>query len=110
MAGTETDVPPVESMPAPNTVAAEVAKPHSLWWYSWRRMKRNRRAVAGLIIVTILVFVALFADLLAPIDPNRQILEYAEKPTGFRGSVLVVRSDGGAYGDEQIPVQSFRVQ
>src|SRR5687768_13726737 len=110
MAGTETDVPPVDRLPDPAAVTAEAAQPHSLWWYSWRRLKRNRRAVAGLIIVSILVFVAIFADFLAPIDPNRQILEYAEKPTGFRGSVLVVKSAGGSYGDEQIPVQSYRVQ
>lgn len=35
----------------------------------WRRFKRNRVALAGLIFIGLLVFIAVFADLLAPYDP-----------------------------------------
>jgi oligopeptide transport system permease protein len=110
MAGSETDALIVDQPTgAPIPDAVEAPTPRSPWWYSWRRLKRNRRAIAGLVIVVFLVFVAVFADWLAPMDPNRQILEYAEKPTGFRGNVLVVRSDVSAYGDEMIPVETYRL-
>jgi peptide/nickel transport system permease protein len=110
MAGSETDallVEPREGVPVPDAV--ETPQPRSLWWYSWRRLRRNRRALVGLALVIVLVVVALFADLLAPMDPNRQILEYAEKPTGFRGNVLIARSEGSTYGDDLLPVMSYRV-
>lgn len=37
----------------------------TLWGDAWRRLRRNRLAVAGLIVVTLLCFVALFAPALA---------------------------------------------
>lgn len=40
----------------------------------WRRFKRNRRAVAGLIMLILLMICALFADWIAPYDPNKQNL------------------------------------
>jgi peptide/nickel transport system permease protein len=110
MAGSETEALIVDPpSTTPTTGEVDAARPRSPWWYSWRRLRRNRRAIAGLIIVVILVFVAVFADLLAPMDPNRQILEYSEKPTGFRGNILVVRSEGSSYGDEIVPVERYRI-
>lgn len=44
-------------------------KGYSFTKEAWRRLKRNRTAVAGLVIVCILVFVAIFADFLVPYDP-----------------------------------------
>ncbi|HVK39365.1 MAG TPA: ABC transporter permease [Candidatus Kapabacteria bacterium] len=110
MAGSETDallVDRPESLPATN--GADAPKPRSPWWYSWRRLKRNRRALVGLCIVVLLVFLALFADLLAPMDPNRQILEYVEKPSGFKGNVLLARSESSSYGSEMIPIERYRI-
>ena len=110
MAGTETDAPPVDRTEGTLDSGVEVApRPRSLWWYSWRRLRRNRRAIAGLCIVALLVLVAVFADLIVPMDPNRQILEYSEKPSGFRGNVLVVRNEGSSYGDEYLPVERYRI-
>lgn len=110
MAGSETDALLVDHPEsAPATGATVALKPRSPWWYSWRRLKRNRRALFGLGIVVILVFVAIFADLLAPMDPNRQILEYVEKPSGFRGNVLVVASEVSAYGNEMIPIERYDI-
>jgi peptide/nickel transport system permease protein len=86
------------------------SRPHSLWWYSWRRLKKNRLAMIGLVIFTFMIVVAAFADLLAPMDPNRQILEYALKESGFKGNVLVLKSMGGSYDNEQVPVESFTLQ
>src|SRR5438067_12368582 len=55
-------------------------QPHSLWYYSWRRLRRNRLAMIGLVITFVLIIVAVFASFLAPFDPNMQVLEYSTKP------------------------------
>ena len=40
-----------------------------LWSDAWRRLKRNRNALAGLVIILSLIFLALLAPLLAPFNP-----------------------------------------
>jgi oligopeptide transport system permease protein len=42
-----------------------------IWRDAWRRLLRNKLAVAGLVVVGLMVFVAIFADVLAPYDPTR---------------------------------------
>lgn len=75
---------------------------HSLWYYSWIRFKRNKLAMAGLIILALLILIAVFAGVLAPFDPIDQTLEYATKPSGFTGNVLVkIASDG----TDLVPIQ-----
>src|SRR5207253_8799993 len=39
----------------------------SLWRDGVRRLRRNRLAVAGGVVITLLCFVAIFADVLAPL-------------------------------------------
>lgn len=48
------------------------AKPRSrgLWSDAWRRLRRNRAAVAGLAFILLMFLVALLAPLLAPHDPE----------------------------------------
>ena len=38
----------------------------------WRDFRRNRGAVAGLVVIALLVFTAVFADLIAPYSPSEQ--------------------------------------
>ena len=38
----------------------------------WRDFRRNRGAVAGLVVIALLVFVAVFANVIAPYDPSEQ--------------------------------------
>ena len=71
------------------TEAEKSRATHSLWYYSWIRFKRNKLAMAGLIILIALVLIAILAGFLAPYDPVDQTLEYATKYSGFRGNVLV---------------------
>lgn len=49
---------------------------------TWQRFTRNRIAVAGLIIVLLLLFMAIFAPLLAPMDPAIQTLADKRTPPG----------------------------
>jgi peptide/nickel transport system permease protein len=52
------------------TLAAQ--KSQSTWAQAWRRFKRHRLAMAGLVVVFLLVLMALFAPWLAPYDPTAQ--------------------------------------
>ena len=76
----------------------------SLWYYSWIRFKRNRLAMAGLVTLILLILIAIFAGLLSPFDPIDQTLEYATKPSGFKGNVLVKRALDGT---DFIPIQKL---
>jgi peptide/nickel transport system permease protein len=78
--------------------------PKSLWYYSWKRLKRNRLAMAGLVIIVFLFLIAATADVIAPFNPNAQILEYSVKPIGFQGNVIVKKT-----GDEEtyIPIKGI---
>lgn len=61
--------------PAGNIVQLkESQKGESLWQESWRRLRRNRLAVIGGIIILINIFMAIFAPVLAPRAYDRQTL------------------------------------
>ncbi len=57
-------------------------------WLAWLRIQRNRLAMAGLIIVSILLLVAAFAPWIAPHDPYVQDLGNRLKPPGTPGHWL----------------------
>ena len=52
--------------PRSDAASALTLRPTSLWRDAWRRLLRNKLAVAGGIVVILLVLVAVFADFLAP--------------------------------------------
>ena len=51
----------------------------------WRRFRRNKLAVFGLVIVTILLLTAVFAPLIAPSDPGAQDYALTLRPPGEGG-------------------------
>ncbi|WP_128515330.1 ABC transporter permease [Tabrizicola thermarum] len=57
-------------------------------WLAWQRIRRNRLAMAGLVIVGILLLVAAFAPLIAPHDPLVQDLSRRLLPPGTPGNLL----------------------
>ena len=59
-----------------------------MWMDVWRQIRRNRAAVAGIVILGILIFVAIAAPLLAPHDPYEMNLRDALKPPGTPGHIL----------------------
>jgi ABC-type dipeptide/oligopeptide/nickel transport system permease subunit len=63
---------------------------------AWRRLKKNKGAVFGLIIIILSVLVAIFAYFIAP-DPspyaNRIILEIGGEKPGFRQSFIKIKKD-----------------
>lgn len=50
-------------------------RPNSLWSDAWRRLRRNRLAVAGLVVLAVLIFVAAFGPWLTPYDFLTQNLD-----------------------------------
>jgi ABC-type dipeptide/oligopeptide/nickel transport system permease subunit len=85
-------------------------KSRSLWYYSWKRLKRNRLAMVGLIVTFLIIFIAIFASFLAPFDPNLQVLEYATKSSGFKGNVILRTNELLGGEPIPIPVQSYQIQ
>jgi ABC-type dipeptide/oligopeptide/nickel transport system permease subunit len=73
---------PVDPLPVPGAPAgpatarpADVAQPSSgIWRDTLRNILRQRSAVLGLLILGFLVFVAVFADVIATHDPNQSLL------------------------------------
>jgi oligopeptide transport system permease protein len=68
--------------------------PSSFWRTTWRRLKKNKGAVAGLMVIGLAIFTALFGYLFAP-DPspfaNRIILEIGGRKPGFQQTFLLVK-------------------
>ena len=47
---------------------------HTQWGDAWKRLRRNKLAMVGMIVVILLVFAAVFADVVAPYDYAQQDL------------------------------------
>ncbi len=50
--------------------AAGTNKPRGLWSDAWRRLKRNKMALLGAAWILFMAFIAIFAPVLAPHDPD----------------------------------------
>jgi peptide/nickel transport system permease protein len=64
----------------PQATAGAVPVPETLWQVFWRRYRRNRMALVGLVLVLLFVFIAVFAPLLAPYHYNEQNLSQTWQP------------------------------
>jgi len=63
-------------------------KSSSLWTDAWMKMRSNKFAIVGLIILTILIIIAIFAPLIAPYEPNEMDLGNALQSLGSPGHIL----------------------
>ncbi|MDA8443258.1 MAG: ABC transporter permease [Peptococcaceae bacterium] len=53
---------------------ADEDKSIGLWGDAWRRLRKNPSAMAGLIIVVLILLIAIFAPFISPHDPNHQYM------------------------------------
>lgn len=63
------------------TDQAEQISEEGYWSVLWKRFKRNKLAVLGLIIFLIILLVAVFAQVLAPYDPNMTVGPFQAPPS-----------------------------
>ncbi len=61
------------------------------WQVTRQRLLADRSAIVGLLLIGLIVVAGLFAPLLAPQDPDAQVLEFMNKPPGFRGEIIRFR-------------------
>jgi ABC-type dipeptide/oligopeptide/nickel transport system permease subunit len=69
-------------------------KNDSLQSDTWRRLKKNKGAVFGIVIILIAIFMAVFAYLLAPDHSpyaNRMVLEIGGQKPGYHQSFLLIK-------------------
>lgn len=74
MATTTTTVTTAAPAGRPATTADVYVPPRTsrgLWRDAWRRLLRNKLAVAGMVVIAIMILLAILAGVLAPYDPNR---------------------------------------
>jgi peptide/nickel transport system permease protein len=60
----------IAETPSADVLLSPSRKPRSPWLDVWRRLKRNKLAIAGSIVIGIVILAAIFAPLIAPQDPN----------------------------------------
>lgn len=63
---------------------------------SWKRLRRNKGAVAGLLVIVLSVFISATAYLIAPDntpDANRMVLEIEGQHPGFNITMLAIRKE-----------------
>jgi len=68
------------SVEATNSVLDQAEKGTSLWADAWVRLKKNKLALFGLIVVSFLIIVAIFTPWLAPYGYEEQNLELGATP------------------------------
>src|SRR6476469_4114428 len=68
----------------------------SFWQAAWRRLKKNKGAMAGLVMINIAILIAIFGYFLSP-DPspfaNRIILEIGGEKPGYTRQFLQVKKE-----------------
>ncbi len=68
--------------------AAAAPKPRSEWTMAWRRLRRNKAALAGLAVLIVISLAAIFADVIATEPENHFDIMAAELPPGSEGHPL----------------------
>lgn len=64
----------------------------SLGELSWKRFKKNKGAMLGLLFIIFLIFVAVFGEFLMPFNPRVQILQYQNLDPGSVGNVILQKN------------------
>jgi len=69
---------------------------HSLSYYAWQRLKTNKLAMFGLIVIGLCMMLAILGFAITPDstpDANDQLLELSKKPPGFEVRMLQTRKN-----------------
>jgi peptide/nickel transport system permease protein len=72
----------------------------SLSYYAWQRLKKNKLAMFGLVVIGLCMVMAILGFLITPDstpDSNDQLLELSKKPPGFKARMLITRKNEPAH-------------
>ena len=64
---------------------------HSLSFYAWQKLKKNKIAVFGMLVIAIAACITILGSLIRPdftVNANTQILELAKKNPGFEVEMI----------------------
>ncbi|MHC4547216.1 MAG: ABC transporter permease [Planctomycetota bacterium] len=81
----------------------KVKKGQSLWKDAWRRLKRNRLAMAGLVIVIVMSLLAILADLFLPFAPEYGQPWLQARPPGFDHPAVLAENRFDVGADVVVP-------
>jgi len=70
-----------------------IEKGKSISYYFFKRFLRHKLAIFSLFVLILFFIVAIFADFIAPMDPNQQTLEFNTKPAMFKANVLLKKEN-----------------
>ena len=73
---------------------------HSLSYYAWQRLKTNKFAMFGLVVIGLCMLMAILGFAITPDstpDANDQLLELSKKPPGFEVKMLQTRKNEASH-------------
>ncbi len=73
---------------------------HSLSFYAWQRLKKNKLAIFGLVVIGLCMAMAVLGFSITPDstpDANDQLLELSKKPPGFEVKMLQTRKNEASH-------------
>ncbi len=76
---------------------------------SWWRLRKNKGAVAGLVVLVLMVAMAILAPYITPFEPTTQILEYSVMPAGFTGNVLLKKNPSNPERPTVIAIREYSI-
>lgn len=83
--------------------------PRNLVSHIFKSMLAKPLSALCVVALSVLILCAIAAPLLAPFDPDKQVLEFAAKPAGFSATVLEVRTQASSSTFRVIPIQDARI-
>ncbi|MBL4623855.1 MAG: hypothetical protein JKY42_01755 [Flavobacteriales bacterium] len=69
---------------------------HSLSFYAWQKLRKNKIAVFGMIVIAIAAAITVLGSLIRPdftVNSNTQMLELAKKNPGFEVEMIRTRKN-----------------
>ncbi len=75
---------PSQTLSSTDALLDQNMKIESQWWIAWRRFRRHRLALVGVVVLLILYLTALFAPVLAPYSPTKIFMGHALAPPSAR--------------------------
>src|SRR4051812_34543817 len=95
-----TSAPMIKPVASLNDKPKQVVKGQSLWGDAWKRLRRNKAAVLGLVIILLNIGAAILAPVIAPRSFDKQVLAEHDSVPQWLTSVfpnMIPKGQPGGY-------------